>query len=336
MSESEAAQELGGTGFDGSEQWSDAQVLEALGSAGRSEFGGQTEQAPPAPTPEGATDAAPEAEVQAEAEVAPEPTQTETFDGGKFNPDDLPPELQDGWKQLQAAFTQKTQALAEREKQFTELGDPESLQQAVDLYTRIGDPTNWQQLHAELTQAMQGMGMTPLAAEQAATEALTPAPAPAPDTAQFEDMDPEMASLAKQLQETRSELDQFKAGFQEQLQNQEAERQYIQAITELQKQEAAIREAHPSWGDDKIEAAYQLSSFYNGSLAQGAARLEQVLAAERELYLSQKAGAMDDSTRTPATNFAPEATKVAEAATLKDAEAEAEEWFKARLAELDS
>lgn len=327
---------MGGTGYSGDEQWSDDQVLAALGDAGRSEFGDEPapQQAEASTTPEGATDAAPEAQVQAEAQVAPESEQTEAFDGGKFNPDELPPELQAGWKQLQAAFTQKTQELAAERQQFEALGDPEAVQQAIDLYNRIGDPTNWQQLHAELTQAMQGMGMTPFEAQQAATEAMTQQPA-APATDQFEDMDPEMASLAKQLQETRSELDQFKQGFQEQLMNQEAERQYIQAVTELQKQEAAIREAHPSWGDDKIEAAYQLSSFYNGSLAQGAARLEQVLAAERELYLSQKAGAMDDSTRTPATAFSPDTTKVVEPQTIKEAEAAATEEFIARLAELD-
>lgn len=311
-------------------------MLEALGSAGRSEFGDEPEQAP-APTPEGATDAAPEAEVQPEAQVAPEPTETETFDGGKFNPDDLPPELQAGWRQLQAAFTQKTQELAAERQQFEALGDPEAVQQAIDLYNRIGDPTNWQQLHAELTQAMQGMGMTPFEAQQAATEAMTQQPAaePAVDPAQFEGLDPEVASLAQQLQQTQSELNQFKQGFQEQLMQQEAERQYIQSVTELQKQEAAIREAHPSWGDDKIEAAYQLSSFFNGSLAQGAARLEQVLAAEREMYLAQKAGAMDDSTRTPATTFSPDATKVVEPQTIREAEAAATEEFLARLAELD-
>jgi len=177
--------------------------------------------------------------------------------------------------------------------------------------------------------------MTPFEAEQAATDAMAEAAA-SPAAAEFdESLDPEVASLARQLQETRSELDQFKQGFQEQIVAQEAERQYIQAVTEMQKQEAAIREAHPQWGDDKIEAAYQLSSFYNGNLAQGAARLEQVLAQERELYLSQKAGAMDDSTRTPAASTFPEATKVKEFTTLEEAAAAAEEEFVARLAELD-
>jgi hypothetical protein len=333
MSESDAVQELGGTGFEGSEQWSDDQVIAALGDAGRSEFG--AEQAATAP-PEGATDAAPEADVQPEPEASPEPAETETFDGGKFNPDDLPPELQDGWKQLQAAFTQKTQEIAAERERIKALGDPESIQQAIDLYTRIGDPTNWQQLHAELTQAMQGMGMTPMEAQQAATDAMNQSAQQESGADQFEDLDPEVASIAKQLEATRNELTEFKNGFQERLMAEEAERQYFQAVTELQRQEAAIRDAHPKWGDDKIEAAYQLSSFYNGNLAQGAARLEQVLAAEREMYLSQKSGAMDESTRTPATTFAPDASKVTEPTTLAEAEAAATEEFVARLAELNA
>lgn len=316
-------------------------MIAALGEAGRSEFGdapAPPEQAPATTPPEGATDAAPEAEGQAQAEVAPEPEQPDTFDGGKFNPDELPPELQAGWKQLQAAFTQKTQELAEQRAQLEALGDPEALQQAVDLYTRIGDPTNWQQLHAELTQAMQSMGMTPMEAQQAATDAMNQAAAPTPGAAtdQFsEELDPDLAALRQELQQTRSELDQFKNGYAEQLQAQEAERQYIQAVTEMQKQEAAIREAHPTWGDDKIEAAYQFSSFYNGNLAQGAARLEQVLAQERELYLSQKAGAMDESTRVPKAPVTPDVQKVVEPTTLAEAEAAATEEFLARLAELD-
>src|SRR5690242_18392814 len=141
-------------GADGAE-WSDEQAIQALSEAGQAEFG---EQAPPE------SSASPEGETQHAEEVQPEPEQSaraeETFDGGKFNPDELPAELQDGWKQLQAAFTQKTQELAAQRAQLEALGDPEVLQQAVDLYGRISDPQNWAQLHGELTQAMQQMGMS--------------------------------------------------------------------------------------------------------------------------------------------------------------------------------
>lgn len=312
----------------GETEWSDEQAVQALSEAGQAEFGEQAPEPAPAP-PEGETQ--PAAEVQPEPEVAPQAE--ETFDGGKFNPDNLPPELQDGWKQLQAAFTQKTQELAAQRSQLDALGDPEVLQQAVDLYGRISDPQNWVQLHSELTQAMQQYGMTPAEAQAAATEAMTQQqPAPQLD-AEFDD--PALEPLARQLQETQARLDQMEYQRQEELMNQEAERQFVQAVTELQKQEAAIRDAHPDWGDDKLAAAYELSSFYGGNLAQGAARLEQITSAERELYLRQKAGAMSDSTRTPASTFVEDSTKVVEPETIRDAEGAAMEEFAARLAELD-
>lgn len=314
-------------------QWSDEQAIQALSDAGRSEFGGEEQATQPATTaPEGETQPAAEPEGQPEAQVAPEPTEPETFDGGKFNPEELPPELLAVYKEMQGAFTRKTQELAEQRQQFEALGDPEALQQAVELYDRISDPQNWGQLHSELSAAMREMGMTPAEAEAAATEAIVDAQTPAaPDFSEIDD--PALEPLARQLQEMQARLDSVEAARQQELANQEAERQYIQAITEMQRQEAAIREAHPEWDDAKIEAAYQMSSFFNGNLAQGAARLEQLLASERELYLAQKAGSMNDSTRTPATTFAPDTTKVAEPATLQDAAAEAEEYFKALLAE---
>src|SRR6266511_2123467 len=49
----------------------------------------------------------------------PEPAPVaDTFDGGKFNPDTLPAELQPGWKQLQADYTRKMQEVAEQRSQF--------------------------------------------------------------------------------------------------------------------------------------------------------------------------------------------------------------------------
>lgn len=316
-------------------QWSDEQAIQALSDAGRSEFGGEEQATQPAPTaPEGETQQTAEPEGQPEAQVAPEPTEPNLFEGTQVNPDELireHPELAPLVKQLQGAFTQKTQDLAAQRAEIEALGDPESLQQAVELFDRISDPQNWGQLHSELTAAMQEMGMTPAEASAAATEALSETPAPAaPDFSDIDD--PAIEPLARQLQEMQARLDSVEKARQEELANQEAERQYIQAITEMQRQEAAIREAHPEWDDSKIEAAYQMSSYFNGNLAQGAARLEQLLASERELYLAQKAGSLNDSTRTPAATFAPDATKVVEPTTLREAEAEAEEYFKALLA----
>jgi hypothetical protein len=268
---------------------------------------------------------------------APAEQNTDLFEGTQINPDELPDELKPLAKQLQAAFTQKTQMLAEERKQFEALGDPASIQQAVELYSRIADPNNWGQLHAELTAAMQQAGMSLPQAQVAAAEAMTNAAAvQEPSLPQgFEDLDPELHPLVKQLQETQARLDQFEARANQERMNQEAERQHILLLNELTRQEQVVRDSHPTWGDDKIEAVYEMSSFYGGNLTQAAARLEQLLAGERELYLSQKNGAMTESTRTPAPSSAATQTeRVSEPQTLKEAEAEAADFFRARLADL--
>jgi hypothetical protein len=252
---------------------------------------------------------------------APAEQNTNLFEGTQINPDELPPELQPLAKQLQAAFTQKTQLLAEERKQFEALGDPTSIQQAVDLYSRISDPNNWIQLHSELTAAMQQAGMSLPEAQAAATQAVTDvATQQASLPREFEDLDPELHPLVQKLQETQARLDDFEARANQEQLNREAERQHILLLNELTRQEQVVRER---------------SSFYGGNLTQAAARLDQLLAGERELYLSQKSAAMQDSTRTPSPGSAAVQTeKVNEPQTLKDAEAEATDFFRARLADL--
>lgn len=272
-----------------------------------------------------------------EGQAAPAEQNPDLFEGTQINPDELPDELKPLAKQLQAAFTQKTQMLAEERKQFEALGDPTAVQQAVELYHRIADPNNWGQLYSELTTAMQQAGMTLPQAQAAAAEAMTNAAAEqqAPLPQGFEDLDPELHPLVQQLQETQARLDAFEQRASQEAANREAERQHILLLNELTRQEQVVRESHPNWGDDKIEAVYEMSSFYGGNLTQAAARLDQLLSAERELYLSQKGAAMMESTRTPAPNSAATQTqRVSEPQTLKEAEAEATDFFRARLADL--
>lgn len=322
-------------------EWSDADVSAALSNAVAAEAAYEAgEQAPAAATtdaPAGATESQ-EGTVQA----APAEQNTETFDGGKFNPDELPAELQPAWKQLQAAFTQRTQELAAQRQQVEALGPIEELQQAIDLYSRISDPNNWVQLHTELTQAMQAAGMSLPEAQAAASAAVNEAaqaPAPTPGTPTLDDLDPDVAAALKpvmdQLQRTNAELEAFKQERQTALMNAEAERHFLALQSELQRQENVIRDSHPNWDDEKIEAVYELSSFHGGDLVKAAARLDALLQAERAAYVGQKSAAMTDSTRTPAPNSSGAQTmKVNEPQTLKEAEAEAAEFFAARVASL--
>jgi hypothetical protein len=313
---------------------SDDDVISALSTAAATDTAAERgEQAPTTSVtdaPEGAT------QPESTSQVQPQETAntSELFDNGQFNPDTLPPELQPAWKQLQAAFTKRTQEVAAERSQIEALGSVEEIQQAVELVSRISDPQNWVQLHGELTEAMREAGLTPAEAQAAATEVMQQTSPDTPGLDGFAD-DPELAPLAQMLKETRAELDAFKQERDQERMNAEAERQHIQYLTELQKQEAVIRESHPQWGDDKIEAVYEMSSFYGGNLAQAASRLDALLNAERELYLNQKSGAMTDSTRTPSTTtLGTETQRVTAPESLREMEDEATEFFKARLADL--
>jgi glycine cleavage system regulatory protein len=285
--------------------------------------------------------------VQPVEPVAPTQQNTETFDGGKFNPDELPAELQQGWKQLQAAFTQATQHVAEQRNQIEALGDIESVQQAVDLYTRITDPANWQQLHTELSQAMQEAGMSPAAAQAAATEAVTAQQAQELPVNLDAIDDPELAPLAQLLKQQQAEIAELRTTQQSDIEarQQHAQQQQLAAqaeyerqafLGELQRQENIVRAAHPGWNDEKVLAAYELSSFYGGNLTKGAERLQTILSGERELYLSEKASAMDATGRIAAPRAAgSQSTHVDEGPrTVRDAEAEAMEFFQARVNQL--
>lgn len=308
--------------------------MEALANA-VAEDGG--EQAPePVGTPAGNQESSPEEGAQPETPVAPESTDASLFDGTPVNPDALiaeHPELEPLVKQLQGAFTQKTQGLAEERKQFEALGDMESVQQAVELASRLGDPQNWPQFHQELTEYMRQYGMLP---GEAAPEApAEESPAPQIQGLDMESLDPELQPLVELVKQQAEQIKSLTESVSSDREAAEVERQRQLFLGELQRQENAIRAAHPEWDDEKVEAAYELSSFYGGNLAQGAARLEQLLSRERELYLSQKGAAMQETSTHPAPRAAAPVEKADEPSTLREAEAGALEFLQARLAQLE-
>lgn len=318
-----------------SDQWSDDQAMEALQAGVEADqVSEQPEQAPVA-TPAGENQQTQQA-VQPETPAAPVTQNTDLFEGTPINPDELPAELQGLAKQLQAAFTQKTQSLAEERRQFEALGDIESLQQAMDFYGRVSDPANWQQLHSELSQAMQQYGMTPAEAQAAATEALqSPTESPAvPDLDSIDD--PELAPLAQMLKAQQAELDAIKNEREQEQLNAQAEYQRQAFLGELQRQENAIRASHPDWDEDKVLAVYEMSSYFQGNLNQAAERLDALLNAERELYLTQKATAASETgTRVPPRGAGTQSDNSESPQTLREAEAEALEFFKARVDHYD-
>jgi hypothetical protein len=183
---------------------------------------------------------------------------------------------------------------------------------------------------------MQQYGMTPAQASAAASEAMDAAQSQ-PELPNLDGIDdPELAPLAQMLKAQQAELDALKAAREQEQINAQAEYQRQAFLGELQRQENAVRAAHPEWDDDKVLAAYQMSSFFGGNLTQGAEALNTILQNERALYLQQKAAATTETgTKVPPKGAGTQTEQVNEVRTIKDAEAEALEFFNARMSHYD-
>lgn len=288
----------------------------------------QGEQNVPAPAaPAEAPPAVPE------APAAPEP-EAQTF----FNPDDLDPALLPGWQQLQAAFTQKTQALAEQRRTLEQYGEPETLADAVELYNRISDPSNWSQLAQELSEAMQEAGMTPaeanaLAREEVQLQAQQPDPLAGLDLS-----DPELAPLVQSLkaQEARqsaleAQIQSFQMDQQTRAQFEEAEREQQQHAMHVQQQLTAIAQANPTYDQDDLKAITKLAPFFNDDFFQAQAEFETQVSRRLARYYEGKQKSLTPSVQPPGT---PGDSTVAPSAeqTVAEVGAETEELFRAMQA----
>lgn len=287
---------------------------------------------------ETAPSAAPVAQPEATPAAPVVDTPPNLFEGTAVNPDTLPDELKPLAKQLQAAFTQKTQQLAEDRRQFSALGSPEEVQQAVELYTRISNPTNWPQLHADLSDLMQQYGLSPAEAAAEATTALAEArvEAAATEPPVGDIDDPELGPLYKTLQAQQAEIASIRAERQAELterqQNEQAERLQMALEGEITRQENAIRQANPAYGDGDLDAIYELSSFYGGNLLQAQGRYEALRAEWVGRYVNQKQSAASAQGAHPAPAGAPAATQRTEPQTVREAADEIEEFMRAAQA----
>lgn len=206
----------------------------------------------------------------------------------------LPPELAATYKSMQADYTRKQQALAAERTQYEQYGPPDELQAARELYQAIQDPSNWEQLHAELTAAMQEQGLSPAQAAVAATQTLqeqSGAPAAgAPDLASFL-ADPELAPLAQHVQALQARLDEQENLAAEAHQAAQVEQEQMALVGEYQRQEMAIRQNNPSYTDGDIDAIYELSSFHNGNLLAAQQRYDAIFQDRFSRYVDAKNGA---------------------------------------------
>jgi hypothetical protein len=291
----------------------------ALGSAIEQDYGTPsptpapvpTEQAPTVPTtPEGETPAPqvqPEVSSLARDEFgrfmartetpATEPA-ADTFDEGQFNPDLLPPELQPGWKQLQGAFTRKTQELAERQKTLEEQAsqfegiDPSAAREALELYTNLQDPSYLVQFHSELSAALQAQqGLSPAQADAEAARRMEDASgATVSDSLSALRSDPELAPVADELTQLRTMVQQMQADREaERAQQYEVQRQMAIAGEQI-RQEAVLVEQ--GFNAKQLKRVHELSPAFGGNLLQAAEAFRAIREDALTDFVAQK-GAVD-------------------------------------------
>lgn len=308
--------------YDSDMSYDDAAA--AIQSAAQGVEPGPVDQAPAAAqseTPSG--EEQPPEQAPAEAEGTPEEEQF-------FNPDNLAPELIPGWKQLQAAFTQKTQQLAQMRRELEQFGDLEQVSEAVDLYGRLSDPDNWLQLHGEITNALVEMGYDLGTAQEMAAEGVQNEMAQPQPTA-FEDPDlapinTQLGQLQRQLAEQQAAIQQFQEQQHYEQQVMEAQRAQQEYIAHMQQQVSGLRQAFPHYKDHDIRSIVELGSFYNDDLSQAQARYEEMRASMLEGYLAGKQGAQSPTHAAPAAPIS-EAVE-AEVEDIRDLENEMVEHFR--------
>lgn len=256
------------------------------------------------------TDEVEEEEVEEEVEETESETETEetdevedTFDDGKFNPDELPEELRPGWRQLQAAFTRKTQALAEQLREveaYQSLGvDAETAGIAVDLYSRINDPQNWPVLYEQLGQVMEQHGIE-VPGRTAATAPVAPIDG-GPSDDQLDalvEQDPDLAPLVATIKAQRAELAKVDS-VQARLDAIEAERIAAQEEAEQQRfvaiqaeriaeEERTLREAFPHLGEADLDMIYDVAAAGDGSLVSAQEKVEAYVQSRISAALKSK------------------------------------------------
>lgn len=260
--------------------------------------------------------------IQADGTLAPEETSTsqDTFDDGKFNPDTLDPALQPGWKQLQADYTRKMQALAERQRQFEQYGDPQTVANAVELFNALQDPNYLRQFHGELTQALQAQGYSP---EQASATAAAETQKAGGDLSSLSE-DPELAPVVTEVQQLRQQVQAMQAREQAAQQQRDYEALQQQTLGEIQRQEFAIREANPHYGQNDIDAIMELAAFHNGDLFAANLRYAGLMQRAVEEYTNQKTAVLPSGVEpVSSTGISTQPTRIE---TFDDADRAAQEY----------
>lgn len=224
--------------------------------------------------------------------ATPEGTATEGEPFTHIDPSNLPPELQQLYRSMQADYTRKTTEVAPWRKVAEEIGveSPDQIREALTVYQRLQDPSQWAQIHKDLGQYMQSVGMSPQAATEAATEAIAQfAPAEEPDFSEYEGT--ELGAVLSAMKQQQAQLAQLQSQIQAQEQERAQQLRFQQVASHLEKQEVALRASRPDYDETDFENIYTLMG-EDADLSAAAARYESMLGARLQRYLQGKEGAM--------------------------------------------
>lgn len=196
--------------------------------------------------------------------------------------------VETAYKSFQGGFTKKSQELAEQRKQLESFGPLDAVQEALELRNALQDPRQWQSLHAELTQGLQAMGMTPAAAAAAASDQLAEATQEVelPDLSALED--PELSPFKAHIEKLHEELNGIRSEWANQREQERLAQVQTAMVGELQRQENLIRETAPDLKDDDITSVWEMSAFYDGNLIEAHQQLEAYAQRRFEAYLAKK------------------------------------------------
>lgn len=249
--------------------------------------------------------------------------QTKTTDGTtesldsftNIDPTTLPPDMQKIYKSLQGDYTRKSQEVAELRKTYESFGDPDAVKNAVEFVQALQNPANLVELHQELSEYLQSMGLNKAEADEVAT---TEIQARQSDDDEVYYDDPERDELRRELEEIRS--------FRKQYENERLQRE-IEAG--LSKQESLIRQSNPDYSDKDIDAIYARAYVHGGNLFEA----QKAWEAEKSWILSQYIDTKDSTPEgitAPATT-APGSEPLPKVSSLE----EAHEMAKRKLAAIE-
>lgn len=232
-----------------------AEALAQANSGGDAPTEAPSEQAPQSVAPEVDAGTTPQA-----------PPVEDSFTN--IDPNALPPELRAQYTNMQGAFTRRMQELSEKSRMYEAIGDPEVAVRGVELMRALEEDPVF--VHQQLSSWLESQGMSPAEASATASEIQG-----------NDDFGPDEYEVPDAL---RRELDELK-NWRMQEESRRAEQAYM---SELQREEMAIRQSNPNFSDDDVNAIYELAFAHGGSLLRAEAAYKQLQDRWAASYIEQK------------------------------------------------